>query len=157
MRTGSVERRLEELGIQLGPVPPAVATYVSAKTVGNLVYTSGNDCRIDGVLMMTGKVGSDLTVEQGYAAARQVAINLLAVLKEHLGELDRIKQVVKMLAFVNSADGFTQQPYVINGASDLLVEALGDKGKHARSAISANELPFDTPVEIELIVEVSEP
>ncbi|MFC4304074.1 RidA family protein [Cohnella boryungensis] len=153
---GNAERALEEKGIRLDKVPPAVAAYVPAKQVGNLVYTSGNDCRIDGVLMMTGKVGSDLTVEQGYAAARQVAINLLAVLKEHLGELDRIKQVVKMLAFVNSAPGFVEQPFVINGASDLLIEVFGEKGKHARSAISSNELPFDTPVEIELIVELEE-
>lgn len=153
---GNVEKLLQEKGIVLGKVPPAVATYVPAKQVGNIVYTSGNDCRIHGTLMLTGKVGADLTVEQGYAAARQVAINLLAVLKEHLGELDRIKQVVKMLAFVNSAPGFVEQPYVINGASDLLVEVLGDKGRHARSAISSNELPFDTPVEIELIVEVTE-
>lgn len=151
---GKIEQLLEEKGIVLGEVPPAVATYVSAKQTGNLVYTSGNDCRINGVLMMTGKVGSDLTVEQGYEAARQVMINLLAVLKAHLGELDRITQVVKMLAFVNSAPGFVHQPYVVNGASDLLVELFGEKGKHARSAISANELPFDTPVEIELIVEV---
>lgn len=151
---GAVEQRLEKLGIVLGEVPPAAANYVPAKQAGSLVYTSGNDCRIDGVLMMTGKVGSDLSVEEGYAAARQVAINLLTVLKAHLGELDRIKQVVKMLAFVNSADGFVEQPYVINGASDLLVDVLGEKGRHARSAISANELPFNTPVEIELIVEV---
>lgn len=153
---GNVEKLLQEKEIVLGKVPPAVATYVPAKQVGNIVYTSGNDCRINGTLMLTGKVGADLTVEQGYAAARQVAINLLAVLKEHLGELDRIKQVVKMLAFVNSAPGFVEQPYVINGASDLLVEVLGEKGRHARSAISSNELPFDTPVEIELIVEVTE-
>ncbi|MDG0810658.1 RidA family protein [Cohnella rhizosphaerae] len=153
---GQAEQALERLGIKLGEVPTPVASYVPAKQVGNVVYTSGNDCRIDGVLMATGKVGKDLTVEEGYAVARQVAINLLAVLKAHLGELDRIKQVVKMLAFVNSADGFTHQPFVINGASDLLVEVLGEKGRHARSAISANELPFDTPVEIELIVEVEE-
>jgi enamine deaminase RidA (YjgF/YER057c/UK114 family) len=149
-----VESILRDKGIELGAVPPAVANYLPAKRVGNLVYTSGNDCRVDGKLMLTGKVGAALTVEQGYAAARQVAINLLAVLKEELGDLDRIKQVVKMLAFVNSAPGFNGQPYVVNGASDLLVLAFGDRGKHARSALSANELPFDTPVEIELIVEV---
>ncbi|HZG76941.1 MAG TPA: RidA family protein [Paenibacillus sp.] len=151
---GNAENKLKELGITLEAVPPAVANYVPAKQVGNVVYTSGNDCRIGGVLMMTGKVGSDLTVEEGYAAARQVAINLLSVLKEHLGELDRVKQVVKMLGFVNSAPGFVHQPFVINGASDVLVEVFGEKGRHARSAISSNELPFDTPVEIELIVEV---
>jgi enamine deaminase RidA (YjgF/YER057c/UK114 family) len=149
-----VEQILADKGIILGEVPIAVAKYVPAKQVGNIVYTSGCDCRINGVLMFEGKVGSDLTVEQGYAVARQVAINLLAVLKAHLGDLDRIKQVVKMLAFVNSADGFVEQPYVINGASDLLEEVLGEKGRHARSAISANELPFNTPVEIELIVEI---
>ncbi|TYP79644.1 RidA family protein [Paenibacillus methanolicus] len=149
-----IEQILEEKGIQLEKVPTPVAQYVPAKTVNNLVYTSGNDCRINGVLKYTGKVGKDLTVEQGYDAARQVMINLISVLKEHLGDLDRVKQVVKMLAFVNSADGFTHQPYVINGASDLLVEIFGEKGRHARSAISANELPFDTPVEIELIVEI---
>jgi enamine deaminase RidA (YjgF/YER057c/UK114 family) len=149
-----VEQILADKGIILGEVPKAVAKYVPAKQVGSIVYTSGCDCRINGVLMFEGKVGSDLTVEQGYAAARQVAINLLAVLKAHLGDLDRIKQVVKMLAFVNSANGFVEQPYVINGASDLLEEVLGEKGRHARSAISANELPFNTPVEIELIVEV---
>jgi enamine deaminase RidA (YjgF/YER057c/UK114 family) len=149
-----IEKRLEELGIVLEKVPKPVAEYVPAKTVGNLVYTSGCDCRLNGVLKYKGKVGKDLTVEQGYDAARQVMINIIAVLKEHLGDLDRIKQVVKMLAFVNSADGFVEQPYVVNGASELLVQVFGEKGRHARSAISANELPFDTPVEIELIVEI---
>lgn len=149
-----IEQILEEKGIVLGSVPKPPARFVPAKTVGNLVYTSGADCRVNGELKYEGKVGRDLTVEEGYDAARQVMINLLAVLKEHLGDLDRIKQVVKMLAFVNSADGFVEQPYVINGASDLLVEVFGEKGEHARSAISANELPFNTPVEIELIVEV---
>lgn len=149
-----IEQILEEKGIALGKVPTPVAQYVPAKTVGNLVYTSGCDCRVNGVLKYTGKVGSDLTAEQGYDAARQVMINIIAVLKEHLGDLDQIKQVVKMLAFVNSADGFVEQPYVVNGASDLLVEIFGEKGRHARSAVSANELPFNTPVEIELIVEI---
>lgn len=150
----NIEQILQNKGIVLEKPPTPVAQYVPAKTVGNLVYTSGNDCRINGVLMYTGKVGKDLTVEQGYDAARQTMINILAVLKEHLGDLDRIKQVVKMLALVNSAEGFVKQPYVVNGASDLLVEVFGEKGRHARSAISANELPFDTPVEIELIVEI---
>ncbi|MGG4032523.1 RidA family protein [Paenibacillus cisolokensis] len=150
----NVEKRLEELGIQLEKVPKPVAEYVPAKTVGNLVYTSGCDCRKNGKLLYEGKVGGDLTVEQGKEAARQVMINILAVLKEHIGDLDRVKQVVKMLAFVNSAEGFVEQPFVINGASELLVEVFGEKGRHARSAISANELPFNTPVEIELIVEI---
>lgn len=150
----NAEAKLKQLGIELEPVPVPVAQYVPAKIVGNLLYTSGCDCRLGGVLKYKGKLGAELTVEEGYDAARQVMINLIALLKDQLGDLDRVKQVVKMLAFVNSAPGFVHQPYVINGASDLLVEVFGEKGKHARSAISANELPFDTPVEIELIVEL---
>lgn len=149
-----IEKQLEEMGIVLGKAPSPAAEYVPAKTVNNLVYTSGADCRIDGVLMYEGKVGSDLNVEQGYEASRQVMVNLLSVLKAEIGDLDRVKQVVKLLGFVNSADGFVEQPYVINGASELLVQVFGEKGKHARSAISSNELPFNTPVEIEMIVEI---
>lgn len=149
-----IELRLKELGITLPTAAKPVATYVPAKRVGNLVYTSGNDCRVNGVLKYTGKLGSDVTVEQGYEAAKITMINLLAVLKEHLGDLDRVKQVVKILGFVNSADGFVEQPFVINGASDFLVEVFGEKGKHARSAISSNELPFNTSVEIEMIIEI---
>lgn len=149
-----IEKRLKELEIVLDKAPAPAAEYVPAKTVNNLVYTSGADCRVKGKLLYEGKVGSDLTVEQGYEAARQVMINLLSVLKEHIGDLDRVKQVVKLLGFVNSADGFAEQPYVINGASELLVQVFGEKGKHARSAISSNELPFNTPVEIEMIVEI---
>jgi enamine deaminase RidA (YjgF/YER057c/UK114 family) len=149
-----IELRLKELGIILPAAAKPVATYVPAKRVGNLVYTSGNDCRVNGVLKYTGKLGSDVTVEQGYEAAKITMINLLAVLKEHLGDLDRVKQVVKILGFVNSADGFVEQPFVINGASDFLVEVFGEKGKHARSAISSNELPFNTSVEIEMIIEI---
>lgn len=150
----NVEKKLKELGIELPEPPQPAAAYVPAKTAGNLVYTSGQDCRVNGKLKYKGKVGSDLSVEEGYDAARQVMINILAVLKAHIGNLDRIKQVVKVLGFVNSADGFVEQPYVINGASELLEEVLGEKGKHARSAIAANELPFHTPVEIEMIVEI---
>ncbi|MCM3759242.1 RidA family protein [Alkalihalobacillus oceani] len=150
----SVENKLKEMGIVLPDAPKPAAIYIPSKQTGNLVYTSGQDCRVNGVLKYKGKVGSDLTVEEGYDAARQTMINCLAVLKAQIGNLDRVKQVVKLLAFVNSADGFVEQPYVINGASELLEEVFGEKGKHARSAISANELPFNTPVEIEMIVEV---
>ena len=149
-----VEEVLAELGIEIPEPAKPVAAYVPAKTVGNLVYTSGQDCRVNGVLLYEGKVGSELTVEQGYAAARQTMINCLAALKSEIGDLNRVKQVVKMLAWVNSAPGFVEQPYVINGASELLEELFGERGKHARSAIAANELPFNTPVEIELIVEI---
>ncbi|MGN7300358.1 RidA family protein [Ferdinandcohnia sp. SAFN-114] len=149
-----IEKRLLELGIELPEAPKPAAVYIPAQQTGNLVYTSGQDCRKDGKLIYEGKVGSDLTIEQGQEAARQTMINCLAVLKSHLGNLDRVKKVVKLLGFVNSAPGFVEQPYVINGASELLEEVFGEAGKHARSAISSNELPFNTPVEIEMIVEV---
>lgn len=150
----SIENKLQEMGISLPEPPKPAASYIPVKQVGNLLYTSGQDCRKDGTLIFRGKVGKDLNVEEGYQAARQCMINCLSVIKAHIGDLDRIKQVVKMLAFVNSADGFVEQPYVINGGSELLEEVLGEAGKHARSAISSNELPFDTPVEIEIIVEL---
>lgn len=150
-----IERRLIELGIELPEPPEPAAIYVPAVTfAGNLVYTSGNDCRIQGKLMYEGKLGKDLTIEQGQEASRQTMINLLAVLKSHLGNLDRIERVVKLLGFVNSAPGFVEQPYVINGASQLLEQVFGENGKHARSAIGTSELPFHTPVEIEMIVEL---
>ncbi|MFM1652185.1 RidA family protein [Brevibacillus sp. B_LB10_24] len=151
-----IEQKLAEMGITLPPAPKPAAIYQPAKRVGNLVYLSGQDCRVDGVLKYKGKIGSDLTVEQGYDAARLTGINCLAVLKEFLGDLDKVKQIVKVLAFVNSADGFAEQPYVINGCSELFVEVFGEIGKHARSAISSNELPFHTPVEVEVIVEIED-
>ncbi|MCZ8517325.1 RidA family protein [Paenibacillus filicis] len=149
-----IENKLKELDITL-PVPPKPgAIYIPAVTTGKLVYTSGTVPKLDGKLMYEGKLGRDLTVEQGQKAARQTMLNLLAVLKSHLGDLDRIEKVVKLLAFVNSAPGFVEQPYVINGASELLEQIFGENGKHARSAIGTSELPFNTPVEIEMIVEI---
>jgi enamine deaminase RidA (YjgF/YER057c/UK114 family) len=151
-----IELRLKELGITLPAAPKPAASYLPAITIGDLVYTSGNDCRLDGKLMYEGKLGTDLTIEQGQQAARQTAINLLSVLKEHLGDLDRITQIVKVLGFVNSAPGFDQQPYVINGASDFFEQVFGEKGRHARSALGTSELPFKTPVEIEMIVKIGD-
>ncbi|AQQ55608.1 RidA family protein [Planococcus lenghuensis] len=152
-----VEEKLKALGIELPEAPKPAAVYVPAKRFGaNLLYISGQDCRDNGELIYKGKVGSDLTVKQGYEASRQTMINTLAVIKAEVGDLDKIKSFVKLLGFVNSADGFVEQPYVINGASELLEEVFGEKGKHARSALSANELPFNTPVEIETIVEIEE-
>lgn len=153
---GKIEQRLQELGITLPEPPPVAAIYVPAVTIGNMVYTSGNDCRVDGKLMFQGKLGQELTIEEGQLAARQTMINLLAVLKAHLGELDKIERIVKLLAFVNSTPGFADQPYVINGASALLEEVFGEQGRHARSAIGTSELPFHTPVEIEMIVQIKE-
>lgn len=149
-----IEQRLQELGIILPPSPEPRFTYIPCNQTGNLIYLSGQDCRINGELMYEGKVGREVTIEQGQAAARQTIINCLAVMKGYLGDLDRVVKIVKMLGFVNSAPGFGDQPYVINGASDLLVAVFGEQGKHARSAIGTSDLPFHTPVEIELIVEV---
>lgn len=152
-----VYKKLKILGITLPDYQIPIAEYVPAKRfLNNLIYISGQDCKKDGQLLYQGKIGgkNGLTVEQGYEAARQTMINCLGVLHHEIGDLNKVKQVVKLLGFVNSADGFVEQPYVMNGASELLVEVFGEKGKHARSALSANELPFNTPVEIEMIVEI---
>jgi enamine deaminase RidA (YjgF/YER057c/UK114 family) len=152
---GQIEKRLEELGIVLPPPPQPRFTYIPANRTGNLLYLSGQDARdANGVLIHEGKVGSDLTIEQGREAARQVIINCLAVMKGYLGDLDRVVKIVKLLGFVNSAPGFGDQPSVMNGASDLLVDVFGENGRHARSAIGTSDLPFHTPVEIEIIVEI---
>ena len=149
-----IESKLNEMGIRIPDVPKPAATYVPAVQTGNLIFTAGQGCKKDGVLVYQGKLGEHLNVEEGYEAARVSIINCLAILKGYLGDLDRIKKIVKLLGFVASAPEFDQQPYVINGASDLLMDAFGEKGKHARSAIGVNELPFGTPVEIEMIVEI---
>ncbi|MBD1382025.1 RidA family protein [Metabacillus arenae] len=152
----SIEARIKELNIVLQEVNTPKFSYIPVNQTGNLVYTSGQDCRVNGELILKGKLGKDLTIEEGQKAARQCVINCLSVLKWHLGSLDRVKKIVKLLGFVQSEEGFKDQPYVMNGASDLLIDVFGEKGKHARSAIGTNELPFDTPVEIEIIVEVEE-
>lgn len=149
----TVEEKLRELGIELRPLSKPVANYLHAKKFGNLIYCSGCAPVKDGKNLYTGKLDTDLTVEQGYDAAREAAINLLSVLKHELGSLDRVTSIVKILGFVASADDFYAQPAVINGASDLLVEVFGEKGHHARAAIGTNAIPGNLPVEIELIAE----
>ena len=151
-----VDKKLQDIGIIIPDVPKPAASYIPAVQTGNLVYTAGQASKKDGILVYKGKLGKDLTVEEGYEAAKISIINCLAVLKDHLGSLDRITRVVKLLGFVASTPEFDQQPYVINGASDLLIKIFAKKGKHARSAIGTNVLPFGTPVEIEMIVEVEE-
>lgn len=153
---GNIEKKLQGMGIIIPDAPKPVASYVPCVQTRNLVYTAGQASKKDGILIYKGKLGKDLTVEEGYEAAKISIINCLAVLKGHLGSLDRIKKVVKLLGFVASTSEFDQQPFVINGASDLLIKVFGEKGKHARSAIGTNTLPFGTPVEIEMIVEVEE-
>ncbi len=150
----NTKERLKKLGITLPKPAKPVAAYLPVVQTGNLIFISGQDCRKNGVLIYEGKVGKDITLEQGQACARQCMINALAVMNDYLGSLEHVKQIVKVLGFVNSADGFILQPFVINGGSEILEEVFGEKGKHARSAISSNELPFNTPVEIEMIVEI---
>lgn len=148
-----IDERLKELGIELPEVGELPETFVHAVTIDNLVYTSGNGCEKDGELLYEGKLGEVVTTEQGYEAARQTMINLLAVIKKHLGSLDKVKRIVKVNGYVNCVPRYTDIPLVINGASDLLNEVFGEKGKHARTSIGVNSLPFGMPVEIEMIIE----
>lgn len=148
------EARLRALGIELPTTPPPPASFVHAVRTGNLLFLSGKtSSRSDGN-HINGKLGQDLTVEQGYEAARQVGINQLAALKSELGDLNRVKRIVKVLGMVNATAEFTQHPQVINGFSDLMVEVFGERGKHARSAVGMQSLPGNRAVEIELIVEI---
>lgn len=148
-----IEQELEKMGFTL-PTPKPVAAYVPAVRSGNLVFTAGQGPTLDGKPMFTGKLGRELTEEQGYKAAQLCAVNCLACVKSVISDLDKVEQVVKLLGFVASVDGFTRQPWVMNGASELLIKLYGDKGKHARSAIGTNQLPLDIPVEIEIVVRV---
>jgi enamine deaminase RidA (YjgF/YER057c/UK114 family) len=149
-----VEARLKEMGIKLPPAVKPVANYVPAVRTGNLVFLSGHGPFTEDGSLITGKVGSELTPEQGYEAARRVAIGLLGSLKAEIGDLEGVKRVVKLLGLVNCTSDFTDQPKVINGASDLFVEVFGARGKHARSAVGTNALPMNIAVEIEMIVEI---
>ena len=152
--TGSPEERLAALGIEL-PTPPApVANYVRAVTTGNLVFLAGHGpLKADGTYV-TGKLGQDLSLDEGYEAARLTAIALLASLRAEIGDLGRVRRIVKVTGMVNSDPAFTDQPKVINGCSDLLVEIFGDQGKHARAAVGMVSLPIGIAVEIEMVVEV---
>ncbi len=150
----AIEKKIESLGLELPEVPRPVASYIPAVHSGNYVFTSGQLPMIKGELKARGKIGSDLTVEQGYECAKVAALNCLAAVKSVLGELDRVRRIVRVTGFVNSAPGFEEQPKVIDGASDLLVEIFGETGKHSRLALGANELPLGSPVEIEMILEV---
>ena len=149
-----VETKLIELGFALPNPPKPVAAYLPAVQVGNLLFLSGTTCYENGKLLYTGRVGAELTMEQGYLAARQAMLNLLSVVKAELGDLDRVERVVKVNGYVNSAPDFDRQPAVINGASELLVEVFGPCGKHARTSIGVSDLPGHIPVEIEMVVQV---
>ena len=150
------EARLAELGIELYEPPPPVANYVKAVQTGKLVFLAGHGpTKLDGSGYVTGQVGTDLTIEEGYAAARLVGVALLSSLKAEIGDLSRVKRIVRVFGMVNAPAGFTQQPEVINGASDLLVEIFGaERGKHARAAVGMGSLPRNIAVEIEMVVEI---
>ena len=152
--TTSFEAQVTALGLVLPAPPKPVATYIPVVQTGNLLFLSGMIPLQGGTLIMAGKLGKDISVEQGYEAAKICVLNALAVIRQHLGTLDRVKQIVKLVGYVASAEGFVQQPAVINGASDLLVKIFGDAGRHARVAVGAAALPLNAPVEIELIVQV---
>ena len=151
----SAEARIKELNLTLPQPPKPLGTYVPGVRVGNLLFLSGHGpVRVDGVPAVRGKVGRDVSLEDGYKAAREVGINLLGTARTLLGSLDKVKRVVKVLGMVNSAEGFGDQPKVINGFSDLMVEVFGENGRHARSAVGMAGLPMGIPVEIEMILEV---
>jgi len=149
----SVETRLTELGLELPEVATPAGSYVPAVISGNLVFTAGQIPLVDGKLMAEGRLGAEISPEQGKEIAQRCALNAIAAVKSVLGDLGRVKRVVKVVGFVASTPDFTAQPSVVNGASELLQAAFGDAGIHARSAVGVAVLPLNSPVEVELIVE----
>lgn len=152
--TSTIEQKLEALGIVLPEAAAPAANYVPTAITGSTLFTSGQLPLKDGALISKGLLGKDLTVEEGQEAAKWCAVNILAQAKSALGDLGKIKRIVKLTAFVASAPGFTEQHLVANGASNFIVEVLGDAGKHARSAVGMAALPMNAPVEIEAIIEI---
>ena len=149
-----IEKKLEDLKIRLPQPPKPVANYIPAVRAGNLLFVSGHGPYDDGRTKLSGKLGKELSIEEGYQVARNVALNCLASVKNTLGNLGKVRRVVKLLGMVNCTEEFKDPPKVINGASDLLVEVFGDPGRHARSAVGMQALPNGIPVEIEMILEV---
>lgn len=150
-----IEQKLTDLGLELGTPGAPVANYISAVKTGNLLFVAGHIPFLpDGSVLHTGKLGRDISEEQGYEAAKTAMVNCLVSIKDALDDLDKVKQVVKLFVMVNAEPDFSRQFIVANGASDLLVELYGDQGRHARSAVGMGSLPLDSCVEIEMIVEV---
>jgi enamine deaminase RidA (YjgF/YER057c/UK114 family) len=149
-----IEKKLNDLGFQLPRVPEPTANYISCVRVGNLLFIGGNTGRINGKRKFEGKVGEAVTLEQAYTMARDCALNHLAIIKAELGDLDRVERIVKVLAYINAAPGFTELPKVANGESDLLVNLSGDRGRHARAAVGVSALGSNAAVETEIIVQV---
>jgi enamine deaminase RidA (YjgF/YER057c/UK114 family) len=148
-----IEALLKEKGIELPEAVKPVANYVTSVRTGNLLFLSGHGPQKH---IPLGKVGKELTFEEGYQAARNTALCLISTIKDAIGDLDKVKRIVKLVGFVNCTEDFKDQPKVVNGASDLFVEIFGDKGKHARSAVGMYQLPNGIPVEIELVVEIED-
>ncbi len=153
----SPEQKLKELGIELPEIAPPVANYVNVVRSGNLLFLAGKGSQNPDGSRITGKVGVDLTIEEGYEAAKSIAYQHLAVIKNEIGDLGKVVRVVKVLGMVNTTPEFTAHSQVINGYSDFMVEIFGEKGKHARSAVGMSSLPVDLAVEIEVIVEIENP
>jgi enamine deaminase RidA (YjgF/YER057c/UK114 family) len=154
--SGEIEARLEKLGLALPPAPSAVANYVPCVLTGDLLFVSGQISKAADGSLATGQLGGGLSVEAGAAAARLCALNILAQAKAALGSLERIAQVVKLTGFVNATAAFADHPKVINGASDLMVEVLGDKGRHARAAVGVSSLPMGCAVEVDAVLRVAQ-
>jgi enamine deaminase RidA (YjgF/YER057c/UK114 family) len=153
--SGNIEKKLEEMGIALSTPAAPIANYVGFVRTGRLLFVSGQLCLADGKLVAQGKLGTQVTVEQGQAAARACAVNLLAQVKAALGDLDKVVRVVRLGGFINAAPDFVDAAKVMNGASDLMVAVFGDKGRHARTTIGVAVLPVDSAVEVEGTFEVS--
>jgi enamine deaminase RidA (YjgF/YER057c/UK114 family) len=152
----TAEEKLRELGLTLPTPPPAVGAYLTWVRAGNLVFTSGQLPWKDGKLTHTGKLGAEVSVEQGYQAARQAALNGLAQLRAALGDLEKVRQLVRLDGFVHAAPGFVDHPKVLNGASDLLNEVLGPRGLHTRTALGINEMPLNAAVQLGFIALVAD-
>jgi len=150
----NIENKIKELGLQLPEPPKPLAAYIPAKQTGNLVFTAGQLPMVNGEIILKGLLGQDVEIEHAYNAAKICTLNALSAIKGVIGDLDKIKQVVRVVGYVASVPTFTQQPAVVNGASEFLLEVFGDKGKHARSAVGMAVLPLNAAVEIELTVEV---
>jgi enamine deaminase RidA (YjgF/YER057c/UK114 family) len=148
----SPETILKELGLDLPEAPKPLGAYVPAVQVGNLVFLSGMLPLVQGKLQYQGKLGQDLTIEQGYESARTAVLNALAAIRQEIGDLSLVSRIVRVAGHIASAPDFTQQPAVLNGASDLLLKIFGERGKHARLALGSAELPLSSPIELELIV-----
>ena len=149
-----IDARIAELGLTLPDPPNPVGAYLLARQTGNLLFLSGTTCYTPDGLLYRGRLGNELNLEQGYAAARQAMLNLLSAAKAALGDLDRVECVVKLNGYVNSTPDFDRQPEVINGASDLLEQIFGERGRHARTSIGVNVLPGNIPVEIEMVLQL---